>query len=167
MVLDPQARHQAWGNRSDLINKRMAENCLRDAQAILTEARAAQRRKLAHRAVRLSQESFELSLKGILRSIGIEYPKEHEVSDALKENSARFPEWFEETVTRTVRTRALDYSDRTRHKESVKKEPLERRSDMSRFHTLAGSSLLRPFTFSYAWSNETTVLSKLSAVAAQ
>ena len=78
-----------------MINKRMAENYLRDAQAILIEAKAAQRRRLSHRAIRLSQESFELSLKGILRSIGIEYPKEHEVSDALKENSARFPEWFQ------------------------------------------------------------------------
>jgi len=73
----------------------MAENYLRDARAILIEAKAAQRRRLSHRAVRLSQESFELSLKGILRSIGIEYPKEHEVSDALKENSARFPEWLQ------------------------------------------------------------------------
>jgi len=78
-----------------LINKRMAENYLRDAQAILVEARAARRRRLFHRAVRLGQESYELSLKAMLRSIGVEYPKEHEVSDALKENSARFPEWFQ------------------------------------------------------------------------
>jgi len=78
-----------------LNSKRMAENYLRDAQSILIEAKAAQRRRLSHRAVRLSQESFELSLKGILRSIGIEYPKEHEVSDALKENPAKFPQWFQ------------------------------------------------------------------------
>jgi HEPN domain-containing protein len=73
----------------------MAENYLRDAETILVEAGAATRRRLFHRAVRLGQESFELSLKGMLRSIGVEYPKEHEVSDALEENSARFPKWFQ------------------------------------------------------------------------
>ena len=82
-----------------MINKRMAENYLRDAQAILVEAKAARRRRLSHRAVRLAQESFELSVKGMLRSIGVEYPKEHEVSDALKENTARFPEWFQSQIT--------------------------------------------------------------------
>jgi len=82
------------------MNKRMAENYLRDAEAILVEARAARRRRLFHRAVRLGQESFELSLKGMLRAIGVEYPKEHEVSDALKENSARFPEWFHTHIAR-------------------------------------------------------------------
>jgi len=82
-----------------LINKRMAENYLHDAEAILTEAKVARGRRLFHRAVRLGQESFELSLKAMLRSIGVEYPKEHEVSDALKENSAKFPEWFQSRLS--------------------------------------------------------------------
>jgi HEPN domain-containing protein len=34
----------------------------------------------------------------MLRSIGVEYPKEHEVSDALKENSASFPKWFQSRI---------------------------------------------------------------------
>lgn len=76
----------------------MAENYLRDSQAILVEAKAAERRRSYHRAVRLAQESYELSLKGMLRSIGVEYPREHEVSDALKENLARFPEWFQSYI---------------------------------------------------------------------
>jgi HEPN domain-containing protein len=81
-----------------LINKRMAENYVRDAEAILAEAKAARRRRVFHRVIRLAQESFELSLKGILRSIAVEYPKDHEVSDALRENSTRFPEWFQSRV---------------------------------------------------------------------
>jgi len=82
-----------------LINKRMAENYVSDAKSILVEAKAARRRKHHHRAIRLSQESFELSLKAILRSIGVEYPKEHEVSDAIEENVAKFPDWFQSKVT--------------------------------------------------------------------
>jgi len=81
-----------------LINRRMAENYLRDAKSILAEAKAARMRRLHHRAIRLSQESFELTLKAVLRSIGIEYPKEHEVSDALRENMAKLPRWFQSHV---------------------------------------------------------------------
>jgi len=76
----------------------MAENYVSDAKSILVEAKAARRRKHHHRAIRLSQESFELSLKAILRSIGVEYPKEHEVSDAVRENMAKFPDWFQSKV---------------------------------------------------------------------
>ena len=81
-----------------MINRRMAENYLRDAKSILAEAKAARMGRLHHRAIRLSQESFELTLKAVLRSIGIEYPKEHEVSDALRENMAKLPRWFQSHV---------------------------------------------------------------------
>lgn len=81
-----------------MITRKMAENYLSDAKSILGEAKAARRRKLHHRAIRLSQESFELSLKAILRSVGIEYPKEHEVSDAIGANMAKFPDWFQSQV---------------------------------------------------------------------
>ena len=81
-----------------MINKRMAENYQRDAKSILAEAKAARMRRLHHRAIRLSQESFELALKAALRTIGIEYPKEHEVSDALRENMAKFPGWFQSHI---------------------------------------------------------------------
>ena len=77
-----------------MINKRMAENYLSDSASILLEAKTARDRGIHHRAIRLSQESLELALKGILRAVGIEYPKEHEVSDAIDENLGKFPEWF-------------------------------------------------------------------------
>jgi len=73
----------------------MAENYLSDARSILAEVKTARRRKLHHRVVRLSQESFELSLKAILRSVGVEYPKEHEVSDAIRGKIAKFPNWLQ------------------------------------------------------------------------
>ena len=42
--------------------------------------------------VRESQEIVELALKGMLRQVGIEPPKWHDVGQALKEYRARFPE---------------------------------------------------------------------------
>ncbi len=77
-----------------MINKRMAENYLSDATSILLEATAAKDRGLHHRAIRLSQESLELTLKALLRAVGVEYPKEHEVSEAIEENLEKFPDWF-------------------------------------------------------------------------
>lgn len=48
--------------------------------------------------VRLSQECVELCLKAVLRGVGIEYPKVHEVSDVLVEVRDRFPDWFQAEV---------------------------------------------------------------------
>ncbi len=44
--------------------------------------------------VRHSQECVELSLKAALRAVGVEYPKEHDMSRILRAVKDRFPEWF-------------------------------------------------------------------------
>lgn len=98
MVLGPETRHQAGGDNTSLINKRMAQNYLSDATSILDEAKSARNNGLHHRAIRRSQESFELALRATLRAVGIEYPKEHEVSDALRDNITKFPNWLREKV---------------------------------------------------------------------
>jgi HEPN domain-containing protein len=72
----------------------MAEDYLAESASILSEARAAKDMGRHHRAIRLSQECLELTLKAILRSVGVEYPKEHDVSDAIEENLELFPDWF-------------------------------------------------------------------------
>jgi HEPN domain-containing protein len=36
-----------------------------------------------HRAVRRAQESTELALEAVLRLIGVEYPKEHDIGGSL------------------------------------------------------------------------------------
>jgi HEPN domain-containing protein len=41
--------------------------------------------------VREAQEIVELALKGMLRAVGVEPPKYHEVGDLLLEHSNRFP----------------------------------------------------------------------------
>lgn len=48
--------------------------------------------------VRQSTECLELSLKGCLRLVGVEYPKEHDVSLVLLDSRGRFPGWFQEDV---------------------------------------------------------------------
>ena len=46
-------------------------------------------------SVRGAQECAELSLKAVLRSSGIEYPREHVVSKALdNEVTKKLPNWF-------------------------------------------------------------------------
>jgi len=50
--------------------------------------------------VRRSQECVELSLKAVLRSIGIEYPREHDVGKALEVAKEKFPDWFSSKIPR-------------------------------------------------------------------
>jgi len=49
--------------------------------------------------VRQSQECVELSLKAVLRVAGIEYPKQHEVSDLLLEKKQLYPSWITDELT--------------------------------------------------------------------
>jgi len=67
---------------------RQAEARLRDAQDAILEGNYPY-------AVRLSQECVELCLKAVLRAVGIEYPKVHDVSAVLLEMGERFPGWFQ------------------------------------------------------------------------
>ena len=77
---------------------RVARSFLRQAGARLEDAEDALGEANHPYAVRLSQECVELSLKAVLRSVGIEYPKVHEVSYVLEEVVERFPDWFRAEV---------------------------------------------------------------------
>lgn len=72
----------------------MAKSYLRQAKARLEDAKEAFLESNYPYAVRLSQECVELSLKAVLKAVGIEYPKIHDVSDVMFEVKDRFPEWF-------------------------------------------------------------------------
>lgn len=73
---------------------RIARSYLRQAEARLEDAKDALSDGNYPYAVRLSQECVELSLKAALKTVGIDYPKVHDVSDVLADVSERFPEWF-------------------------------------------------------------------------
>lgn len=87
---------QVWGGDPDLRLVKMAESYLRQAEARLKNAEEARLEKNYPYAVRLSQECVELSLKAVLKAVGIEYPKIHDVSDVLVDVKSRFPAWFQE-----------------------------------------------------------------------
>lgn len=94
MVLGSEAELPLRRGDRDLKLIRLARAYLRQAEARLKDAREAYEEANYPYAVRLSQECVELSIKATLRGVGVEYPKEHEVSDLLGALTARFPPWF-------------------------------------------------------------------------
>lgn len=74
-----------------MTNGEIARSHLRQAQLILAEAERYRRDGIWHLAVRRSQESVELALKGTLRGAGLEVPHVHDVSAFLLEHSQRLP----------------------------------------------------------------------------
>lgn len=79
---------------------KMAESYLFQAEARLMDASKAVKEGNHPYAVRLAQESHELSLKAILRLAGIEYPKAHDVGIALLAEKERFPKWLRQRIPR-------------------------------------------------------------------
>ena len=73
---------------------KVAKSYLRQARARLEDAKEAFPEANYPYAVRLSQECLELSLKAVLKAVGIDYPKIHDVSDVLTAVRERFPDWF-------------------------------------------------------------------------
>lgn len=67
-----------------------AKNMIKEAGDCLEDAQRAYSRSSYNLAVRRSQEAVELALKGILRLIGVEYPKVHDVGDVFLEQMTRF-----------------------------------------------------------------------------
>ncbi|MGQ9468362.1 MAG: HEPN domain-containing protein [Nitrososphaerales archaeon] len=74
---------------------KLAESYMRQAEARLKNAEKARVEGNYPYTVRLSQECVELCLKAVLKAVGIEYPKIHDVSDILLDFKHRFPEWFQ------------------------------------------------------------------------
>lgn len=74
---------------------RLAESYMRQAGARLKDAGDAHSDSNYPYAVRLGQECVELCLKAVLRAVGIDYPKVHDVSDVLVDVGTRFPSWFQ------------------------------------------------------------------------
>ncbi len=62
---------------------------IKDARIIADEAKESFDRGHYHRTVRKCQESVELALKGLLRLVGMEYPKSHRVGVVLLESSLK------------------------------------------------------------------------------
>lgn len=74
--------------------KLMALDYIRRAGRFLKEAQADYEEEDYPTTIRRAQECVELSLKAALRSVAIEYPREHDVSEALEMLKVKFPDWF-------------------------------------------------------------------------
>ena len=95
MVLGPETRLREGGQGDNHLNFRdLAIGYLKQAEARRDDAKDALAEGNYAYAVRLSQECVELCVKAALRFVGVEYPKQHEVSELLVELKARFPDWF-------------------------------------------------------------------------
>jgi len=80
---------------------------LRQAEARLEDGRGALHDENFPYCVRLSAECVELSIKAILKLVGIEYPKKHDVSDVLLLAINRFPDWFRDHAPRIVESNKI------------------------------------------------------------
>jgi len=74
-----------------MINREMARDYLLRARRCFREAEMALSEGDPPAALRRSQEALELAVKALLRSLAIEYPRAHDVSDALQRSADRLP----------------------------------------------------------------------------
>ena len=83
-----------------MTNEEMAASTFRAASCILDEARRYHREGVWGLAIRRSQEVVELCLKAVLRFIGLEVPKIHDVSGFLRRYKERLPAQVTENLDR-------------------------------------------------------------------
>ena len=78
----------------------LAHDYIDRAGLTLEEARSAFEKEVYSLTIRRAQETCELSLKGALRYLAIEYPRDHDVSDVLirLKEMRQIPEWFYEKI---------------------------------------------------------------------
>ena len=81
----------------------MAREYMRQASGRLRHAREALEEGNYPYVVRRCQETVELLLKAVLRLVGIEPPKWHDVGPTLRKEANRFPQWFRNLVSRLAR----------------------------------------------------------------
>lgn len=86
----------------------MARDLLARAGRCLKEAHAATDDGDHALCVRRAQEAIKLAIKGLLRLVGIEFPREHDVSEALVGSRDRFPgSWREDVLDLARRMREI------------------------------------------------------------
>lgn len=86
-----------------MTSEAMARDMLTRAGRCLREARAACAEGDYALCVRRAQEVIELSIKGLLRLVGVEFPREHDVSEVLVSAAGRFPEPWQEVLPELAR----------------------------------------------------------------
>ncbi len=93
-----------------MTNHGAAESSFKRARIVLDEAGGLAAANHWNLAVRRSQESVELALKGALAWAGLDVPKVHDVGPLLKQHVHRFPAGFAEVVQQLASIGALPRS---------------------------------------------------------
>ena len=86
-----------------MTNEEMAASALRIAGRVFEEAKRYRTEGAWNLVIRRCQEAVELSLKGLLRLLGLEVPKVHDVSGFLRRYSDRLPLPIAEDLNRIAR----------------------------------------------------------------
>lgn len=81
-----------------MINIEMAKDYIKRAKRYAKEAERALFDGDFPTTVRRSQEALELAVKAVLRYLAIEYPKEHDVGDALSEVAEKVPDYLRSRI---------------------------------------------------------------------
>ena len=102
MVLGFEEERVFRGGCRNLKNISMAFSYMRRAERRIKDAKRAYEESFYPDTVRYCQEAVELSVKAVLRLIGVEYPKAHDVSNVVKMNENKYPIWFREKVREIV-----------------------------------------------------------------
>ena len=98
MVLDIEARFVFGGGSRAVNTKLMTFDYIRRAKSCFRESKTALDEGDHPMTVRRAQECVELSLKAVLRSVAIEYPREHDVGRALEMVKGKVPNWFSSNI---------------------------------------------------------------------
>jgi HEPN domain-containing protein len=86
-----------------MTNEEMAASALRIAGRVFEEAKRYRTEGAWNLVIRRCQEAVELSMKGLLRLLGLEVPKVHDVSGFLRRYSDRLPLPIAENLNRIAR----------------------------------------------------------------
>lgn len=81
-----------------MINVEMARDYHRRAKRCLKEAELSLHEGDPPMTIRRSQEALELATKAVLRYLAVEYPREHDVSDALTEIENKLPPYLKDSL---------------------------------------------------------------------
>jgi HEPN domain-containing protein len=85
-----------------MTNLDMSHGHLRRAQVILREAANLVGEEAWNLVVRRAQEAVELSLKGVLRYLGLEVPHVHDLAAYLRRNQQRVPAEMQKNLDRLI-----------------------------------------------------------------
>lgn len=113
------------------MNIEAAKSMVQEAGDCLDETQRAYSKQSYNLAVRRAQEAVELSMKGVLRMIGIEYPRKHDIGDVFIEQMTRFSQDEENLKkiaaisSRLTKEREASFYMERIYSESAAKEALE------------------------------------------